>query len=254
MANAIVQQNTAATSVNSPASVTPTLAAASKPGNLLIITIIVTGTSPTITTPANWTLIASASNATFAGAVFAILSNAGGITSVAITISATNGGAVATIYEVAGTGVKADIASFINYTGTSWGGGVVTPLPTAIGELDITVIGVVATSVISTSSPGDFTTITGPTSSTVATTNAQKIDYIDLNTSTQETGPVGSVTGGSQNIAFGQVRFITTNSTLFTRGVGGAIFVGQSLNPAGPLEVPQPIAPGSFFSGTTGSF
>lgn len=256
MANTIVQQNTAATSVNSPTSVTPTLGGASTAGNFLFMTVVVTGTSPSITTPASWTLVTGASNATFAIAMFSRPNNPGGITSVAITISATNGGAVATIYEFGGIGVAptTDLVQSLNFSGTGLTGSQTTP-PADLGELEIIVMGVVATSVISTSSQGSFTIITGPTSSTVATTNAQKIDYISLNIPTQDTGLTNSVTGGAQNIAFAQARYITASSTPLNRGgVNGGIYVGTVNNPAGSLQVPQPIAPGNFGSGTTGSF
>jgi hypothetical protein len=254
MANAFAQAPvTAATSVNSPTSVTPTLGVASAKGNLLLITVFCTGSSPSITTPAGWTLISSAANAVAASAIFAILNNSGGITAVAITISATNGGAVATIYEVAATGLLSDTSLENNYNSNLWGSAPFFSLVTEINELDLITIGVIAANTITTTAQGDFKTITGPTSSTTATTNAQKIDYLSLNCPfPQYDTPGGSVSGGGQNISYLEARFITSQSTPVARGAGGGVFVGNSGNPAGPLQVPQPITYEGSGGGSTG--
>jgi len=101
----LVQSAAAASSVNSPTTITPTLGSGSTQGNILLLVVAVTGTSPTVTTPANWTLIQSSVNSGISLYLFEIQNNLGGITSVAVTVSATNGGAVGALFEYAGDGV-----------------------------------------------------------------------------------------------------------------------------------------------------
>lgn len=98
-----------------PASITPTLGAGSTAGNLLLIVVVVSGSSPTITTPTNWTLIQSVGDATIRCALFAFPINSGGITSVAVTLgSTTAGGAAAGIFEFNGQGTLAQYQQLIN--------------------------------------------------------------------------------------------------------------------------------------------
>lgn len=102
MAQGLLQSATAASSAASPTSITPTLAAASTAGNLLIIAVAVTGTSPTITTPTNWASLGANSQAGLAFVLYRYENNPGGITSVVITVGGTGGGAVAAIFEFQG--------------------------------------------------------------------------------------------------------------------------------------------------------
>src|SRR5712692_5793190 len=107
MVASLVQSAAAASTVNGPASVTPTLGGGSTQGNLLLLVVAVSssaGGNPTITTPANWTLISSSNGSNNATAVFARPLNPGGITSVAVTVNATNGGAVGALFEYSGLG------------------------------------------------------------------------------------------------------------------------------------------------------
>ena len=255
--NTPIQSIVAATSVNSPASVTPTFAA-TQIGSFLILFVVATGTSPTITTPASWTLLVSTSSTTIAYACFIRPNNPGGITSVAVTVSATNGGAVAGGIEIATAGNPTeDVPSFntFNFTGSTFSS-FTNPIVTALGELAFFIVGCIGGNAITlTSNPGSYVlNASASASSTVATTNAQLAVYQNLSMSTSDQVPAGSIAGGSQPVVNSALRFLTSASTPISRGVGGAIAVGQSLNPAGSLQVPQPIAPGNFFSGTTGSF
>jgi len=96
----LVQSANAVSSAAGPTSITPTLGAGSTAGNLLLLAVAVAGTTVSITTPTNWTLVNSG---VIAGVgrihLFAFPNNTGGITSVAITVTATGGSAVASIFE-----------------------------------------------------------------------------------------------------------------------------------------------------------
>jgi hypothetical protein len=101
----LVQSINAASNAAGPATITPTFGAGSTAGNLLILAVAVAGTTVAITTPAGWTLLATQN---FAGVgrlhLFMLPNNAGGITSVAVTITATAGSAVASMFEYSGFG------------------------------------------------------------------------------------------------------------------------------------------------------
>jgi hypothetical protein len=122
MAANLKQQGTA-TAVATP--VTPAFAGggSSSPGSLLILAVVVTGTSPTVTTPAGWTQIGTGINgAALTVQFYSLFNNAGGIASVAVTLAGTVTGAVASIFEFAqaSPGVLSASAN-LSGTGTSYG-------------------------------------------------------------------------------------------------------------------------------------
>src|SRR5215472_4319406 len=153
----IVQSVPTATSVNSPASITPTCAA-TVAGNLLIMVVVATGASPTVSTPASWNLLGTSGNATVVVAVFSRPNNPGGITSVVVTLNnITNGGAVASIFEIANMppGATPDFSVFFNSTSNQF------PYT--------------STSVVSATQELSLYSVGFPTSATLTSTNAS--DY-----------------------------------------------------------------------------
>lgn len=99
----LVQSINAASNAAGPTTITPTFGGGSVAGNLLLLVVAVAGTTVSITTPANWTLVATQ---TIAGvgqiALFSFANNTGGITAVAVTVTATAGSAVASMFEFSG--------------------------------------------------------------------------------------------------------------------------------------------------------
>lgn len=249
---ALVQQNTAASTTPAPATITPTLGTASTAGNLLLLAVTVTATSgtPSITTPASWTLLTSQAFTGQSSALFSRPNNPGGITAVAVTLSGdTTGGAVATIAEFSNTGAQSN--DFASSTGNT---SLLTnffPPVTAVQELSVysvTLFGNTATY----SKTDDFSTVAPMTASTGATSNVQEGMFFAINGGGSTPENIGSISG-NQGLILLAARFLTQGGTI-GRGVGGGVFVSTDNNPAGSLQVPQPIAPGNFFSGTTGSF
>lgn len=249
---ALVQQNTAASTTSAPASITPTLGTASTAGNLLLLAVTVTATSgtPSITTPAGWTLLTSQAFTSQSSALFSRPNNPGGITAVVITLSGdTTGGAVATIAEFSNTGAQTN--DFANSSGSTPNLNNFFPPATAIQELSVyavTLFGNTATY----SKTDDFSTIVAMTASTGATSNVQLGMFLAVNGGTSTSENFGSLTG-NQGLIILAGRFLTQGASI-GRSAGGGVFVSTDNNPAGPLQTPQPIAPGNFFSGTTGSF
>lgn len=97
----------ASSSVASPTSITSTYSPATSTGTLLVLCVCATGTNPTITTPANWSVLSYQHNASIASAIFYYPNNPGSITAVAVTVSASGGGAVASCFEFNGMGTIA---------------------------------------------------------------------------------------------------------------------------------------------------
>lgn len=258
-APAIVQQNTAASAVVSPATITPTLGVASTKGNLLIIALVLTGTATAFTLPAGgWANVAQTTPTGLLVNVMTLPNNPGGITNVAITITATGGGAVATIFEISNSGsgaVESSIAS--GGTGTSYGpfiSGAINQQLADFAEMLMYAVGFAAATLTAANDPS-WGAATGTGVSTNGVPNAQLANFF-IFTSTQFTQPP---IGGSFNASVVNgaviVRFFVAQSFGIPRGAsGGAIYVGAGGNPAGSLQVPQPQAEGNFFSGTTGSF
>lgn len=175
MANGLLQSNTAASAAASPASISPALAAASTPGNCLILVVCVTGTAVSITTPAGWTLIQTATiAATLSVAMFVLPNNVGGITSVAVTVTATGGGAAAAIFEFTGQGPTATVESSANTTATSnsYANPGLSPLVPAANELMFYAIGLAAATVTPANS-SEWSSVVGAAVSTSGTPNAQ---------------------------------------------------------------------------------
>lgn len=247
----LVQQNTAASSVASPASITPTLSTASTAGNLLLISVTVSGSSPSAAVPAGWALVSQGTAGAFQTSVFSRVSNPGGITAVAITLSNdTNGGAVATIFEFSSMG--SSTVELVTGTFNTGGASVnLNPLalPADYNELVFLTTGG-QSGITTTPADTSFSSVIGGTS-TVATTNVTLSSFWYVAAVSNTNGLV-SFNTNSTNFTI-LARFLSLASSAISRNAQGN-FVGQSLNPAGSLQVPQPIAPGSFFSGTTGSF
>src|SRR5450755_1336753 len=80
-------------------------------GNLLILVIAVVGSStPTIGTPAGWTLIETrAFGTTFTVATFAFANNPGGATNPSSTLGGTVTGWIAEMFEFSGVGIVSKI-------------------------------------------------------------------------------------------------------------------------------------------------
>jgi hypothetical protein len=143
MANpTLVQQNTASSAAASPASIVPTLGVASTAGNLLVLVVCVTGTTPSVTNPAGWTVIRNTVANSLAMAIYYLPNNAGGITAVTVTLGGTSGGATATILEYSNipqAGLVLDAVAYnlnassatpsTSLSGTIAGGGQVSQVP-----------------------------------------------------------------------------------------------------------------------------
>lgn len=178
MAVTAVQGIDTFTTTNGPISITPTLGSASTAGNLLVMHVCASGTSPTITLPAGWTTVSNIANATLACAIFSFPNNTGGITGVSVTVSAPNGGAVASIIEFAGVGASAyQFATNVvtqNGTGPTLARDPVVSAG-AQGQLIYTAIGFQAATFTPTgaSAEWNFVPVIGGAVSTTATTNAQ---------------------------------------------------------------------------------
>lgn len=264
-APALVQSNGVATSVNSPASITASLASASTAGNLLILAVTVTGATPSISTPAGWTLINSSGNASIAGALFILPRNAGGITTVVVTLTnATNGGAAASMFEFSNVNANPPPQEFVQSFALTSSAfpftGSVSQVQ-QLSELSFFTCGFQATTtLLGAGTGGDYSGNTAGATSTVATTNVTIVNLFAINagSGTPTQGGGGISPGISLNAAVASAvefaRLALGAGLTIGHGAGESVFVGQSLNPAGSLQTPQPIAPGNFFSGTTGSF
>lgn len=110
-APAMVQTpNNVSTTTSAPATITASLGVASTAGTDLFMVIAVdsSAANAAVTTPANWKLVGSIVHVNGARllAVFALFNNAGGITTVAVTITTTTGSASATMFEISGMGTN----------------------------------------------------------------------------------------------------------------------------------------------------
>lgn len=111
-----------ASSANSPTSLVCSWAA-TVAGNLLILMVSATGTSPSVTTPGGWSVLASNPGASISTYIYCLPNNAGGLTGVTLSCSATNGGISASFLEFAGMpGVNS-----VEYTNTFSGTGTSVP-------------------------------------------------------------------------------------------------------------------------------
>lgn len=174
----LVQSNTGSTSASGPTSITPAFTGGSTAGNLLIMVIVVNGTSPSITLPANWLSAKNATNSTMGVAIFYIPGNAGGITSVTVTINAGTGGATWGMLEFSnmpniGTSAILDAISAVNASTSTTPNTALTTPSAQNGELVLAVAGFAPATVNSQANTQDLQSTLALPASTVGTTNAQ---------------------------------------------------------------------------------
>jgi hypothetical protein len=111
-----------ASTINSPTSLVCSWGATSA-GNLLILMVSATGSSPTVTTPGGWTALGSNPGTSISTYLFTLANNAGGLTGVTLACSATNGGISASFFEFSGM----PAANNAEYTNTFSGTGTAVP-------------------------------------------------------------------------------------------------------------------------------
>ena len=177
MAVTLAQSASAASSAASPTSITPTLSGGSTAGNLLILAVCCTGTSPTITTPANWTLQVATVSATLALAVFTRINNPGNITAVAVTITATGGGAVASLCEFSRSIVAASVEATYAFQGAFGSFGLGPSAPLQIGELTFITFGYQAATLTTGQKTQNMSANVASAVSTNGTPNAQIANF-----------------------------------------------------------------------------
>ena len=249
-----VQTGTAASSAASPTSIAPSFANPSKAGNPLLLIVVATGT-PTITPPpasGGWQVIQN--NVAPAGLAVGVFFLPGsfnvGQQNQTVTIVATAGGAVAVIMEWPIPSMAVDNSATQNATSTSYAN-LTIPGTAQLNEILFYVCGFAAAT-LTPSNGADWNAATGTAVSTNGTPNAQVACFISVVTTAPSNAIGGSLSASVVNQQ-DAVRFFAPGVDTFIRGAQG-VFVGQSLNPAGSLQTPQPIAPGNFYSGTVGSF
>lgn len=241
----------AASAAASPTSIQPFLPVPSAAGNPLLLVVVATGT-PTITAPAGWQVVQN--NVAPAGLAVAVFFLPGtlntGLSNQSVTITATLGGAVAVLMEWPVPSMAVDASATQNATAASYGN-LAIPGTAQLNEILFYCAGFAAAT-LTPSNGADWNPATGTGVSTNGTPNAQVACFISVVTSAQAAAIGGSLSASvvNQEVA---VRFFAPGVDTLTRGAQGN-FVGQSLNPAGSLQTPQPIAAGNFYSGTVGSF
>lgn len=231
MTIALVQSNVVATSTNSPTSITPTFGSSTTSGNFLVLAVITGGTSETITTPASWTLAQSeGSNATCS--LFVYPNNPGSITAVAVTITATNGGAVAVVFEFSGmpTLPVDDGGPFTSAANS-------TALPNIFtqaakfGDLEIFMLGFLnaAQSVVTGSFSSEWSTAFTARATNGATYNPSLACYWGQSPAMGQTSITGSISPSTFYQAIGLRRTSLISQTLTYTNVGGqaGIYVPQ---------------------------
>lgn len=247
-----VQTSPAASNAASPTSIAPSLTNPSKAGNPLLLIVVATGT-PTITPPTNWQVVQN--NVAPAGLALGVFFLPGtlnntGLQSQSVTIVATAGGAVAVLMEWPVPSMSVDNSATQNGTGTSYGN-LTVPGVAQVGEILFYVCAFAATT-LTPSNGADWNGVTGTAVSTNGTPNAQVGCFISVQTSAPSNA-IGGTLGASVVNQEVSIRFFAPGTDTFNKSAQGT-FVGQSLCPAGSLQVPQPIAAGNFYSGTVGSF
>lgn len=221
MAIALKQSGQTSSSAVSPTSITPSLGVASTAGNLLLLTVVVTGNPVSITTPANWTLVSSS---TIAGALSVALfmqANAPSLTSQAVTITATGGGASASIFEFSGVGptIQVEASGQANATSNSYGTGLTPATVPFANELLFYVVGFAAAT-LTPSNSFEWSGNTAGAVSTGGTPNAQIANFWGISP-----GNFPSSIGGgfSASVVHGQVegRFFVQGSDSITLDIVG---------------------------------
>lgn len=240
---------TAASAAASPTSITPSLPNPSGAGNSLILAVVATGT-PTITPPTGWTVIQN--NVAPAGLAVALFILPGalntGIQSVAVTLTATLGGAVAALFETNATTLSLDTSGTQNGTGTSYGN-IGLSGTAQFQQLLFYVCGFAA----ATLTPSNTTVWSGAVGTAVSTNgtpNAQIACFFQVTANIRSSTIGGSFSASvvnQEDIA----RFFIPGSDAATNNPTG-VYVGAGGNPAGSLQVPQQQGIGNFYSGSTG--
>jgi hypothetical protein len=229
MAVTRVQRVTAQTAANSPTSITATFASTIA-GNLLLLFVAVSGSPVAITTPTNWTAIQVSAATDPMIALFAFTNNPGGITTVAVTVTATNGGATIMGYEFSGFGASnlapLEYSTIISGTGTAIPNLFPDNMPS---PNEVVVYGTAADAVVTfTNTQTPELTTDGGVSSTVATTNiALKCEN---GTNTSSRSPQASVSlSVSEAWKAIAARFQSNQGNITYDSVGGVagVYVGQ---------------------------
>ena len=232
-------------------------------GNALLLCVAVGGTNPTISTPAGWAPIGNRTGtAAITTAMFVQVNTVGGATNPSVTLGGTITGWIATMFEFNNMATNALLIGNSNF-----GNAASTNVPnlfsvgnagniagTLLPYLYLLFVYVVARPT-ATITPNNTGINWSASQQPIAGVQGLSMDMY-FATSTQE-GIYPSV-GGTFGASVPSVEIAgwltTLNSSLTVFGASGQLYVGQSLNPAGSLQVPQPIGQGNFFSGTTGSF
>lgn len=179
-----------ASSANSPTSLVVSWAS-TVAGNYLVLFASVTGSaSPTITTPGGWTVLASIPGTNISAYIYVLPNNAGGLTGLTLSCSATNGGISAAFFEVGGMGAS----PATEYTNTFSGNGtsvpqLITDTVLQTNELFLAFVASNATGTLSTAAsrtPEWAGNING-IGSTTATTNTRNNTYWATNGSSSST-------------------------------------------------------------------
>jgi len=245
---------TAASSAAGPSSIAPSLGAASQPGDTLLLAVVNTNASGTITTPAGWTAIQSNIGPTGLDVGLFLLPGAlnSGIQSVTVTLGGTTGGAVAALFNFIGASpITLDTSAIQSATSNSYAN-LALAATSQYGELLFYVCGFAAAT-LTPSNSADWSGAIGTAVSTSGAPNAQIACFWQVTPK----GITPTIGGGLSASVLNQqaiARFFIPGSNVSPAGPGEATFIGAGGNPAGSLQVPQPQAPGNFFSGTTGSF
>jgi len=209
----LLQSITAASAAAGPASITPTFGGASTAGNFLVLIVCVTGTTPSITTPGGWTSIRNNVTNAIAFGFFIFPNNPGGITSVAVTVGGTGGGAAAAMFEFTSMPNNisgAEVTGIFTSVGTpnpivNVSGGIVPPF---INELVFCALAFAAATVNSNANTPDLTNSVGNVVSTSGAPNAQLACFWGLSLLNIPTG--GNMTlGTSVAVQFEVARFLS---------------------------------------------
>lgn len=229
MAISLLQSNATASAAASPTSITPTLGSPSTAGTLLVLAVAATGSAPSITSPgAGWVAFGNSAPGNLARALFYMLNNPGGITSVPVTVSAATGGAAASIFEFSGVGIGA-ILEFSNAPANT-NGAFANPYTSNVpltNELWFCAVHFQAGVLTPTTTP-EWSAAVGAAVSTNGTPNAQIACFWAVNSSSNN--PAISGTVSSNNWAVRALRFQTGASNgISNDNIGGLAgqLVGQ---------------------------
>jgi hypothetical protein len=196
---------------------------------LLVLVVAVTGTSPSITNPANWTLTNTSNNANIMCKVYIMPNNVGGITNVAVTIGGTGGGAVAILLELAGaSNIVTQTTANGNNVGSAAFNTPAFPISQEAGQLALYAVAYAAATLTLTNSANLAQAATDV--STSGTPNAQLNVYWGNTVYFVRTLVTGTF---DASVAHAQALFVLNilGSVVYTRaniGAGDVVVVGQS--------------------------